>query len=69
MVKVFFNSGDGVAWKDKVLKCIFTSRGINNYDKPTASENLLDTIDTIDTIDARRSCEVGKLLPHGHAQL
>ena len=29
----------------KVLKFIFTSLGINNDDKPTASENLLDYID------------------------
>jgi len=29
----------------KVLKFIFTSLGINNYDKQTASENLLDYID------------------------
>jgi len=29
----------------KVLKFIFTSLGINNYDKPTAPENLLDYID------------------------
>jgi len=29
----------------KVLKFIFTSLGINNYDKPTAPENFLDYID------------------------
>jgi len=54
-------TNNGVRYK--VLKFIFTSLGINNYDKPTASENILDYI------DARGSCKVGKLLPHGHAQL
>ena len=49
--KLFHGYGTGTAIhtnnrvRYKVLKFIFTSLGINNYDKPTAPENFLDYID------------------------